>query len=394
MIIFRRGRVTAVNGKRPGVSEILVDTGGREERALNYHLLTGPVSVGDCVLLNTTAVALGLGTGGVHFVAAVEGRPAPQDNGEGHIMKLRYTPFQVRVLAVEEEAHPGSRLYRSAESLEGMPVLVGSLHSMLPPAVAALKSIAGPGIKIFYLMTDGGSLPAWFSRIVNELREKGLVDRTVTCGHAFGGDYEAVNVYSGLLWARAAGADAAVVAMGPGIVGSSSEFGHTGLEQGEIVNAVNILGGRAIGIPRLSFADPRERHRGLSHHTRTALGRVALTRSTVPIPVLTGEKKLLVHRQLAESGISRRHMVVEVYTDGLPEILDSYHLQVTTMGRSIKDDPEFFHAAGAAGIYAAGLLKAGVYKAPDRFEEKFLPPQENDKVAHPSGEVYPVTGAV
>ena len=34
------------------------------------------MTVGDMVILNTTAVALGLGTGGVHFVVAVEGADA------------------------------------------------------------------------------------------------------------------------------------------------------------------------------------------------------------------------------------------------------------------------------------------------------------------------------
>lgn len=362
LILFRRGEVAAVTGRRPGVTEIAVRVEGREEKAVNYDELTGRVEAGDRVVLNTTAVFKSLGTGGYHFVTAVEGKNIPEPGPEGHIMKVRYTPFQVKVLAVEEEDHPGNRLYRSVENLGGMPVLVGTLHSMVAPAAAALRHLAGTGLKLFYLMTDGAALPIWFSRLVYDLKHKKIIDATVTCGHSFGGDYEAVNVYSGLLWARAAGACAAVVAMGPGIVGSSSAFGHTALEQGEIVNAVNILGGRAIAIPRISFADPRPRHTGLSHHTRTALGRVALTRCTVPLPVLRGEKKRLVRRQLKESGICGRHRVVEVDTGGLQEIMATYGLSVTTMGRTPKEDPDFFHAAGAAGIYAARLLQAGIDK--------------------------------
>lgn len=357
MIRFRRGRVSAVTGSWPGVTEIAVDTGGREERALNYDGLTGPVESGDLVLLNTTAVSLGLGTGGCHFVAAVEGKCPPDPAGGGHIMKVRYTPFQVKVHSVEEDDHPGNSKYRSLGGLGGMPVAVATLHSMVAPVAAAIKHSAGRGARVFYLMTDGAALPIWISRLVQELRARTLLDATVTCGHAFGGDYEAVNVYSGLIWARAAGADAAVVAMGPGIVGSSSEFGHTALEQGEIVNAVNVLGGRAVGVPRISFADPRERHRGLSHHTRTALGKVALSGCTVPVPALAGEERALVLRQLEESGISSRHRVVEVDAGVVPEILALYGLSVTTMGRTPREDPVFFQAAGAAGLYLAGLLK-------------------------------------
>ncbi|MCL6611016.1 MAG: DUF3866 family protein [Peptococcaceae bacterium] len=394
MIRFRRGVVTAILGARPGVTEVMVNIGGREEMALNYDLITGGVAAGDRVILNTTAVARGLGTGGYHFVAAVEGKNGPDPGPRGHIMKLRYTPFQVKVLAVEEEEHPENRLYRTVKDLGGMPVVIGSLHSMAAPAAAALKRLAGPGARIFYLMTDGGALPVWFSRLAHELKAKKLIDATVTCGHAFGGDYEAINIYSGLLWSRAAGADAAVVAMGPGIVGSSTEFGHTGLEQGEIVNAVNILGGRAVAIPRVSFADPRERHRGLSHHTRTALGKVALTPCTVTVPAWRGEKRSLIFRQMKEAGIFQRHRVVEVDTSGLPGIMGYFGLNVTTMGRRMEEDPEFFHAAGAAGIYAAGLLQQGADKLPDRGESSGMPAQDGNQVGRPAGKEKPVSGAV
>lgn len=393
MIRFRRGVVTAVNCRRPGITEIAVIVGDREEKAVNYDRITGLVEVGDRVLLNTTAVDRGLGTGGFHFVASVEGKSTPDPGPAGHIMKLRYTPYQVKVLAVEEEDHPGSRFYRSLGDLGGMPVVVAALHSMVAPVVAAVKYLAS-GAKLFYLMTDGAALPLWFSRLAHELAEKKLIDGTVTCGHAFGGDYEAINVYSGLLWARAAGAGAAVVAMGPGIVGSSSQFGHTGLEQGEIINAVNVLGGRAIAVPRVSFADPRERHQGLSHHTRTALGRIALTPCTIPVPAWKGEKKSLILMQMKESGILARHRVVEVETSGLPEMLDFYGLSVTTMGRGFREDPDFFHAAGASGIYTAGLLKAGPDVLPHRPEEDRLPAQDGNQFGRPAGEENTVPGAV
>ena len=391
MIRFRPGLVLAVTGGGPGLEEVLAEVEGKEEMAINYPLLTGPVKEGDRVLLNTTAVDKGLGTGGYHFVAAVEGNNVSDPKVEGHIMKLRYTPLQVKVLSVEEEEHPARGLYRSVRELAGLPVVVGTLHSMLAPVAAAFKAVAGPGARLFYLMTDGAALPIWLSRLVRQLKEKGLVDGTITCGHAFGGDHEAINVYSGLLWAKAAGADLAVVAMGPGIVGSAAEFGHTGLEQGEIINAVNILGGAAIGIPRISFADPRERHRGVSHHTRTALGKVALTPCVVTLPALAGEKKALVQSQLAGSGILGRHQLVEVDTSSLPGIMEHFGLEVTSMGRSMGQDPEFFHAAGAAGIYAARLVQAGADKLSDTAVSAGISQSQNE-IAHTAGEEYAISG--
>jgi hypothetical protein len=340
-----------VRSQRPGLSELNVEVEGRHEVALNYDELTGPVKAGDEVLLNTTAVHKKLGTGGTHFVMGncnIDHLDAPEP---GHIMKMRYTPSQIKVLSVEEPDSPHAAAMAAADSLAGMPVVVATLHSMLAPVLAGIHAAGGGRLRVVYLMTDGAALPLPLSRLVPELKAKGLLTAVVTCGHAFGGDLEAVNVYSGLLAARVvAGADVTVTAMGPGIVGTGTKFGFTGLEQGELVNAVHVLGGRPLAVPRISFADARARHRGLSHHTATALGRVALAPCTVPLPHLPEDKAALVKRQLDEAGITTRHRVVEV--DGTPALktMEKLGLKVTTMGRSIAQDPEFFLAAGAAGL--------------------------------------------
>lgn len=360
MIRIRRGTVTSVLAQRHGYTEIMAEVGESLERAVNYDSLTGPVREGDHVVLNTTAVHKQLGTGGFHFVMANLGNKDVDAPEEGHIMKMRYAPGQVKVLAVEEQAHPLNHLYRRTDSLNGAPVIIGTLHSMLAPAAAVLRRITGGGARVVYLMTDGAALPLQLSNMVAQLREKGLISATVTCGHAFGGDLEAINIYSGLLAARGvAGADVIIAAMGPGIVGSASTFGYTGVEQGELVNAVNILGGKAVAIPRISFADARERHRGVSHHTRTALGRVALTPCTVTLPVMDKDKSDLVKRQISEAGISRLHRVVEIDASATVDALDDFGIKVTTMGRGIDRDREFFLAAGAAGIYVSGLMGYG-----------------------------------
>ncbi len=357
MIRIRHGEVLKIISCRPGVEEILVLVGGQQQKAINYYQLTGPVRQGDSVVLNTTAVHKKLGTGGSHFVIANLGTQNIDAPEEGHIMKLRYTPCQVKVLSVEEDDSPYADLMRQTETLDGMPVVVAELHSMLPPIAAALQHMGRGNLRVAYIMTDGAALPIAFSKLVHQMKNKNLIHSTITCGHAFGGDYEAVNIYSALLAAKAAAkADAAVVAMGPGIVGTGSKYGYTGLEQGQVVNAVYTLGGKAVAVPRISFADPRERHRGLSHHTATALGNAALAECTVALPRLPGDKAALVKQQLISSGISVKHKVIEVDAEPALTALQHTGIKVTTMGRTVEQDREFFLAAGAAGIVAAKML--------------------------------------
>src|SRR5215813_10171557 len=102
MILLRRGGVEGWSEERPGAVELSVRVDGESEasRAIAYPSLCGEVRRGDRVLLNTTAVALGLGTGGAHVVIAVEGRdPSGLPEDDARIMKLRYTPLQTSVRA-------------------------------------------------------------------------------------------------------------------------------------------------------------------------------------------------------------------------------------------------------------------------------------------------------
>ena len=135
-------------------------------------------------------------------------------------------------------------------------------------------------------MSDGGALPLWFSRTVSGLREAGWLAATVTVGQAFGGDLEAVTLHSGLLAARLVlGCDVVVVTQGPGNLGTGTRWGFSGVAAGEAVNAAAVLRGRPVAALRVSAADPRARHRGVSHHSLTAYGRVALAAADVVVPV-------------------------------------------------------------------------------------------------------------
>jgi hypothetical protein len=368
VIRIRNGLVTAILGRRAGATEAMVaiEPDGAEARALGYDRVVGPLEVGDQVVLNTTAVALGLGTGGFHLVMArLDG--ARDDDGPGHVMKARYTPAQVRVLAVEEEASPHRAAVAPVTDLEGLPVVCAELHSMVPVVAAAARAVDGD-LTVAYVMSDGACLPLAFSRLAGELRASGLVAGIVTAGQSFGGDLEAVTLHSGLVAARVVlAADVVVVAQGPGGMGTGTALGYSGIQMAEALNAVGALGGRPIACLRMSTADARERHRGVSHHSLTALGRLALARSRVALPALAdGAFAALVRRQLETAGVSARHDIVPLDPPDPGKLLASWGLQVRTMGRGPDDDPVFFAAAAAAGTLAARLASADPPRRPRR----------------------------
>jgi hypothetical protein len=351
MIRLRRGVVRALGESRPGAVELEVEVEGAGAPAIAYPDLVGPVAVGDTVLLNTTAVALGLGTGGVHFVVAVEGAE-PGGDPEGHVMKARYTPQQTAVRTVEETHR--DRLEASS-GLAGVPVVCTPLHSMLGPAAAAAR-VAGAE-RIVYVMTDGAALAGAFSRLVPSLRAAGLLDGWITCGQAFGGELEASTVWTGLLAAtEVLSADVILVADGPGNLGTDTTWGVSALGNGHALNAAAVLGGRPVAALRISFADTRERHRGLSHHSRTILREVAAPGCNVAVPVLEDDaQRAAVWDALRDAKLEERHHLVEV--DGRPGIagLTDHAVEVATMGRGPDEDPAFFLAAGAAGVLAARM---------------------------------------
>ncbi len=352
MIERKQGIVVKILKERKGYIDILVDISGDIQKAICYPELTGYVEVGDCVVLNTTAVSLNLGTGGRHFVMAVKnGQDYCINDLPGHIMKLRYTPMQLRVMAAEEENSPYHDSIKEFFSLSGMPVIIGSLHSMIPTVFAGLKELFSDNINLAYIMTDGGALPINLSQIVYTLLDKGLIDKTITYGHAFGGDFECVNIYSALATAKEViKADAVVIAMGPGIVGTGTPLGFTGIEQAHIIDAVNTLGGHPFTIPRISFSDHRSRHYGVSHHTLTILGKIVNTPTTVAIPNLCEEHRSYVYTQLKEDKIFDKHNVIFKDGQGGIERLNRECIRISTMGRTMQEDEEYFLAGGASAM--------------------------------------------
>ena len=347
---LRRGVVRSVGGGRPGAVELAVEVEGNERAALAYPDLTGPVAEGDTVILNTTATALELGTGGWDLVVAVEGESATELDHGGRVMKARYTPLQTAVEAVEE-TDPGA----ISGTLGGMPVVAAPLHSMIAP-IAAGARVAGAE-RIAYVMTDGAALPGAVSRLVPRLREAGLLEAFVTSGQAFGGELETVTIWSALLAARnVANTDVAIVADGPGNLGTETTWGVSALGSGDTINAAATLAGRPVAALRISFADERERHRGVSHHSLTILQHVAGPGANVAVPALADDpQREAVWNALRAARLEERHQLVEV--DGAPAVaeLERRGVEVDSMGRTTADDPAFFLAAGAAGILAARM---------------------------------------
>ena len=317
---LRRGRVTAVVEVLDGLLRLEVD----EVPCVAYPRLTGPAEVGDDVLVNDQARALGLGSGGFDVLYANLTRglglePEP----DAHVMALPYTPGQLATRRGEEDGP-------LAGSLEGVPVVCCSLHSQLAPVCAGI----GRGTRVAYVQLGGGALPVSLSDTVRALRAAGLLERTYAVAPCLDGDVDCVTAAGALALARAAGAEVVVCAIGPGIVGTGSVLGHGGLAAADAANAAAALGGRPIVAARVSFGDPRERHRGLSHHTRAV---VDLALAPVELAWPAG---------LAGAPDGAVAVDVTGWEGACAE------LPLAHMGRGPADDPWFFAAAFAAGRLA------------------------------------------
>jgi hypothetical protein len=233
-------------------------------------------------------------------------------------------------------------------------VAVLPLHGHLAPAAWAAAQ-AAPGLRVGYVQTGGGALPGSLSRDVRELRERGLLCGHVTAAPAYGAENEALSTVGALDAAAGLGWDAALVGPGPGIIGSETALGHGGMVALDSAHASLSLGLPPLISPRLSAADPRARHRGLSHHTRTVLG---LLLAPVEVAVPTGFED--VASELREAA-GDRHKLREAGSDR-----DSYAasgLPATTMGRPLTDDPLFFAAPLAAGTLLPRLARGETSRA-------------------------------
>jgi hypothetical protein len=321
--------VTAIAERHDGLVRLEVE--GRP--CVAYPALTGPVALGDDVVVNVQAVELGLGTGGYDVLHAnlTRGLELAPDEG-AHVMKLPYTPLQHAVLHAEESWTEEPRA-----DLAGLPVVGCSLHSQVAPVCAGL----GRELRVAYVQLPGGALPVALSDTVRLLRDEGYLRATVAVGPCFAGELACVSVASALVVCAGLGMDVVVCAIGPGVVGTGSRFGHGALAAADAVNAAAALGGAAVLAPRVSTADERERHRGLSHHT---LATLALARSSVAVAWPEGLE--------APDEVGTVELVD---ASGWREACAG--LPLSHMGRGPDEEPWFFAAAYAAGLLARGRAR-------------------------------------
>ncbi len=323
---LRRGTVSGIAEEHEELIRLEVD--GMPTVA--YPRLTGPVEIGDEVLVNVQARELELGTGGFDVLYAnltrgLDGEPAP----DAHVMTLPYTPLQSAVRHVEEDGP-------LAESLNGLPVVCCSLHSQVAPVLAGL----GRHVRVAYVQVGGGALPVSLSDTVRSLRAGGLIEVAVAASPCMDGDVQAVTIASALSWCAGQEFDAVVCAIGPGVVGTGSFLGHGGTAAAVAANTAAALGGSPILAVRYSEAEQRERHSGVSHHVRAVLD-LCLADVTIAWPRGLGAPGWLEPREEAD-------------VEGWHE--QCARLPLSHMGRGLEDDPCFFMCAYAAGAVARGKL--------------------------------------
>lgn len=374
MITRSIARVVEIKSSWDGAIELIVDSGETKNiKALAYPDLVGTPLVGQAVLLNTTALDKGLGTGGYAFVIAILDADAHHKEilAKGHLVKARYTPLQNMVLGVDEQDSEFHSFLQDADDLDQMPVVVADLHSALPAILTGIRFL-NPLLKVAYILTDGGALPAWFSKSVATLRNENWIECCISAGQAFGGDLEAVNVHTALLAAKlVVKADLAIVIQGPGNLGTGTTWGFSGVAAGEAINAVNALNGRAIGALRVSGGDSRARHLGVSHHSLTAYGKVALSAATIvntdlsvfeptfaDLPIPLSDLADSIAPQLNQMGALNKRLDFVSYDlpARITEQLANGPVRLSTMGRGLNQDPAAFLFSAAAGAYAASQV--------------------------------------
>src|SRR5438874_3237994 len=266
----KAGSSRAAEHARTGEQRLTVEVrhGERRERraAIVDVGLVGRCEVGDEVVVNVAALDLGLGSGGFDIVHVNLTRGLGGDGLPGaHVMKLNYTSLQHAVVPVE-----GAEMRLPLER----PVAVLALHGQLAPVAWAFAQ-AAPGLRVGFVQTEGGALPGRRSRTVAALRARGLLAGHITAGAAFGGEAESLTTAGALHHAlRALDWHAAICGPGPGIVGSSSALGHGGMAALDASHVALALGCPTVLVARMSSADQRERHGGVSHHPLTVLDRL------------------------------------------------------------------------------------------------------------------------
>jgi hypothetical protein len=379
MLKLRRATVLQAESADGPEQELTISLEGECRRAIADTHLLGACREGDEVIVNVQARDLGLGSGGFDIVHVNLSRGLAAEGAQGaHVMKLNYTSLQHAVQPVEDE--------NLRVALE-RPVAVLALHGQLAAVAWAFAQASSKG-RLGFIQTAGGALPGGHSRNVRTLRERGLLAGHLTAGTAYGGEGEAITTAGALHHGlHTLGWDAAVCGPGPGIVGSSSLLGHGGMQALDSAHTAIALGARTLLVARMSSADARPRHRGISHHTLTVLD-LLLEPVTVALPAgirspvgadlrarlgsvfgstaeaAKPQMELNVERPARMARHDWRRSPVDMpgyLASGLPS---------KTMGRLLVEDPLFFGAALAGGRVLADLCPQPESEVEDHAESR------------------------
>ncbi|HIF66131.1 MAG TPA: DUF3866 family protein [Acidimicrobiia bacterium] len=322
MPTFLTLRVDKILEVREGLQRMQLED---ESKAYALTAVIGFIEVGDHVLVNTTAVELGLGTGGWHVVHSIQSRTERQALNGGRVLKARYLSEQLEV-----DPHISDRT-----DLVGARILLCVLHSHFGAVSVALKS---PNLG--YLMTDQAGLPLRLSDVVANLERRDLLKCTATAGQAFGGDLEAVSIASAAASLLDHGCSQIILAAGPGHVGTASILGFSGMELAGHASVLVALGAQVGLCVRASSADGRQRHQGISHHNRTILRAIPVS-IEVPIPI--GDDTSWI----SENG----HRPFPIEPADISTAIADSDMTILTMGRPIEEDPMACAHVGAAAAW-------------------------------------------
>lgn len=328
MASFSSRVVAQITEERDGLQKVRFDDGSD-----GYALVSvcGTLEAGDEVVVNTTAVDLGLGTGGYHVVHWIANKRSQPTLRSGEILKARYLSEQIEV----------DPYVAVGQDLSGARVLLCALHSQLGAVAVGLNSE-----NLGYVMTDQAALPLALSDLLADLKRAGVVRLTATAGQAFGGDLEVINVASGVAALLDHNCNQIVVAAGPGHVGTASDLGFSSLELAGHAAILSALGARVGICVRASELDSRERHQGISHHMESIL-RATPTEIEVPIPLGTQSDWIT----------ALNHRPCPVNPVDVIDALQKSNIAVTTMGRSLELDALACSYVGASVSWLLGRDK-------------------------------------
>lgn len=351
-IIYQDNKIQILNVENK--NEFLI------EKSINYIEETGMCAVEDLVVINTIGNRLGLGTGGYNFVylnlSNKSGEGKVLDRNHGHIIKMKYTPGQIRVKAVEERIEY-KNVFDVEPKLLPRPVVYAILHSMISPLVTTIKYIM-PNAIISCVYTYGGAMNANNSFTLKRLRSSGLLNSVITTGECYGGDYEAINITTGIIFGLGKlNSDIIIVCCGPGVAGSSTYYGFSTFDFIGPIYIAKLLDLFPVLIPRISMADKRERHKGVSMQSLSILQTIDFP---VHVPVYKDNEDIegfnYIYNQLSDNGIINKHKVQFIDDPIIKKAIDFANINTRVMGRNYIEDPSFFNNCSSAGVYSVGLL--------------------------------------